>query len=98
MTDMRRTLLWVIFGFSLLMLYDGWLKHTGQRRLFEAPRPTPTAPAQPSMPAPTALPAQTVPAVPGAPSASAAAAAAAVTAATAASAPPALQNEKVEIA
>ena len=30
MNDMRRTLLWSVFAFSLLMLWDGWLRHTGQ--------------------------------------------------------------------
>ena len=38
MNDMRRTLLWSVFAFSLLMLWDGWLRHTGQPSLF-APAP-----------------------------------------------------------
>lgn len=37
MTDMRRTLLWVVFTMSLIMLWDGWNRHTGQPTLFGAP-------------------------------------------------------------
>jgi YidC/Oxa1 family membrane protein insertase len=35
MNDLRRTLLWSVFAVSLLMLWDGWLRHTGQPSLFE---------------------------------------------------------------
>jgi len=38
MNDLRRTLLWSVFAVSLLMLWDGWLVHTGQPSLF-APAP-----------------------------------------------------------
>ena len=34
MTDIRRTLLWVIFTMSLVMLWDAWNKHTGQPSIF----------------------------------------------------------------
>jgi YidC/Oxa1 family membrane protein insertase len=37
MTDFRRTLLWVVFTMSLVLLWDAWLKHTGQPTLFGAP-------------------------------------------------------------
>ncbi|HEX5354641.1 MAG TPA: membrane protein insertase YidC [Aquabacterium sp.] len=40
MNDLRRTLLWSVFAVSLLMLWDGWLRHTGQPSLFE---PAPAA-------------------------------------------------------
>lgn len=43
MTDMRRTLLWVVFTMSLLMLWDGWNRHTGQPTLFGAPVATTAA-------------------------------------------------------
>jgi YidC/Oxa1 family membrane protein insertase len=36
MTDMRRTLLWVVFTMSLILLWDAWNKHTGQPSLFSA--------------------------------------------------------------
>ncbi|HYR25403.1 MAG TPA: membrane protein insertase YidC, partial [Aquabacterium sp.] len=38
MNDLRRTLLWSVLAVSLLMLWDGWLRHTGQPSLF-APAP-----------------------------------------------------------
>ncbi len=34
MTDMRRTLLWVVFLMSLTLLWDAWNKHTGSPSLF----------------------------------------------------------------
>jgi YidC/Oxa1 family membrane protein insertase len=37
MTDMRRTLLWVVFTMSLVLLWDAWNKHNGQPTLFGAP-------------------------------------------------------------
>lgn len=42
MNDLRRTLLWSVFAVSLLMLWDGWLRHTGQPSLF-APAAVETA-------------------------------------------------------
>ncbi len=49
MNDLRRTLLWSVFAVSLLMLWDGWLRHTGQPSLF-----TPAATASASAPASSA--------------------------------------------
>ena len=79
MTDIRRTLLWVVFTMSLVLLWDAWNKHSGQPSIFGgAPRPAATAPAAAPPPtsvaAPTGVPAD-VPApaaVPGAPVAAAA--------------------------
>ena len=34
MTDIRRTMLWVVFTMSLVMLWDAWNKHTGQPSIF----------------------------------------------------------------
>ncbi|MFO0299087.1 MAG: membrane protein insertase YidC, partial [Pseudomonadota bacterium] len=60
MTDMRRTLLWVVFTMSLVLLWDAWNKHTGQPSLFGGtPRPAATGPAGP---AGGAAPAAAVPA------------------------------------
>ena len=42
MNDMRRTILWSVFAFSLLMMWDGWLRHTGQPSMF-APAPAASA-------------------------------------------------------
>ena len=76
MTDMRRTLLWVVFTMSLVLIWDAWNKHTGQPTIFGSPRPAVTASVPPSAnPAPPAaalgVPAPAV-ALPGATSAAAA--------------------------
>jgi YidC/Oxa1 family membrane protein insertase len=34
MNDIRRTILWVIFGFSLVMLWDQWQIHNGRKATF----------------------------------------------------------------
>ena len=46
MTDIRRTLLWVVFTMSLVLLWDAWNKHTGQPSIFgpTTARPAPAAP------------------------------------------------------
>ena len=44
MTDIRRTILWVVFAFSLIMLWDNWQIHNGKPATF-FPGPTATAPA-----------------------------------------------------
>ncbi|MBC7956559.1 MAG: membrane protein insertase YidC, partial [Cytophagales bacterium] len=43
MTDMRRTLLWVVFLMSLALLWDAWNKHNGNPSMF-SPAPV-TRPA-----------------------------------------------------
>jgi YidC/Oxa1 family membrane protein insertase len=49
MNDIRRTILWVVFGFSMVLLWDQWQIHNGNRAtFFPAPLPpatvaTPTA-------------------------------------------------------
>jgi len=69
--DIRRTVLWMIFSFSLLLLWNNWQIHNGKPSLFGAPpaaitREAPAAannatPSVPSAPAATAAPASTVP-------------------------------------
>jgi YidC/Oxa1 family membrane protein insertase len=44
MTDIRRTLLWVVFTMSLVLLWDGWNKQNGHPSMF-GPRPAATQPA-----------------------------------------------------
>ncbi len=71
MNDIRRTILWVIFGFSLVLLWDKWQIHNGRKPTFF---PTPEVTAQASadeaktgangVPA-TAAPAANVSNVPG---------------------------------
>ena len=79
MTDIRRTLLWVVFLMSLFMLWEAWNKHSGQPSILAGltGRPTATAGSAPGA-APAGVPAAGVPApaaVPGAPAAVAAASA-----------------------
>jgi YidC/Oxa1 family membrane protein insertase len=53
MTDMRRTLLWVVFLMSLALLWDGWNKHNGQPSMFS---PAPAARPAATSPSPSAVP------------------------------------------
>jgi YidC/Oxa1 family membrane protein insertase len=39
MTDIRRTMLWVIFSMSLLLIWDGWNKYNGKPSLFSTVPP-----------------------------------------------------------
>lgn len=46
MNDIRRTLLWVIFGFSLVLLWDQWQLHNNRpATFFPVPKPAASAPA-----------------------------------------------------
>ena len=47
MTDIRRTLLWVVFTMSLVLLWDAWNKHTGQPSIFGPTGAKPAASAPP---------------------------------------------------
>ena len=55
MNDIRRTILWVIFGFSLVLLWDKWQIHNGKQATFFPSPPAQTAavdtPATPATPA-----------------------------------------------
>ena len=48
MNDIRRTILWVVFGFSLVMLWDQWQIHNGKKPTF-FPSAVQTAPVQTSV-------------------------------------------------
>jgi len=50
MTDIRRTVLWVVFTMSLVLLWDGWQRHNGRAPLF-GPAPATQASAPPATPA-----------------------------------------------
>jgi len=73
MNDIRRTVLWVIFGFSMVLLWDQWQVHNGRQATFfpsaSAP-PAATAPAGassvPASTVPGAVPATATPASPAA--------------------------------
>ena len=45
MNDIRRTILWVVFGFSLVMLWDQWQVHNGRKATF-FPSAAPSATAR----------------------------------------------------
>ncbi len=75
MSDIRRTLLFVAFTMSLVLLWDGWNKHNGHTSMFAPPAlaTAPEAAASAALPtniptaAPTALPAATPGAATGGP-------------------------------
>ncbi len=56
MNDIRRTILWVIFGFSMVLLWDKWQIHNGNKAtFFPAPEvQTAAAPATPGASSPAA--------------------------------------------
>ncbi len=85
MTDFRRTLLWVVFSMSLVLIWDAWQRHNGQPSLFS---PAPAKPAAAASAAPGAVP---TPANPNASAVAAASTAPPVQPAAAASAPVAKQ-------
>ena len=69
MTDMRRTLLWVVFSMSLFLIYDAWNKHNGHPAFF-SPAPAKvaaagSAPASSALPTPTGAPGAVAPTAPG---------------------------------
>jgi YidC/Oxa1 family membrane protein insertase len=45
MNDIRRTILWVIFGFSMVLLWDQWQVHNGRKATFFPSATQQTAPA-----------------------------------------------------
>jgi YidC/Oxa1 family membrane protein insertase len=50
MNDIRRTILWVIFGFSMVLLWDQWQIHNGQKATF-FPKPVTTEAMKAPIPA-----------------------------------------------
>ena len=66
MNDIRRTILWVVFGFSLVMLWDQWQLHNGNKPTF-FPTATPPVVAVDSSPTndtPNPVAAQTIASLP----------------------------------
>ncbi len=86
MTDLRRTILWVVFTMSLVLIWDAWNRHTGQPTIFGMPSPRTTAAAS----APGGDPAAAVP-LPAGPAASA------VPAGVPAAAPAAMSGQTVTV-
>lgn len=58
MTDIRRTVLWVVFTMSLVLLWDGWQKHNGHPSMF-SPTPKVAASSAPALPASAGTPVAT---------------------------------------
>ncbi|MET0312268.1 MAG: membrane protein insertase YidC, partial [Burkholderiaceae bacterium] len=58
MNDIRRTILWVIFGFAVVLLWDKWQVHNGNEAMFfPVPKPAASAAAPASAPAiPSSVP------------------------------------------
>ena len=57
MNDIRRTILWVIFGFSMVLLWDKWQIHNGKKPTFFPSPQTASAPAASDVkPVDTSLP------------------------------------------
>jgi YidC/Oxa1 family membrane protein insertase len=94
MNDIRRTILWVIFGFSLVLLWDQWQLHNGKKATF-FPKPEIAAPA----PAPAAgsAPASTTNGANALPTATTAVTASPGQVPTSASGATATAREKIEI-
>lgn len=63
MNDIRRTILWVIFGFSMVLLWDKWQIHNGHDATF-FPMPKPAATASAPVPASSSVPSSTPAAAP----------------------------------
>jgi YidC/Oxa1 family membrane protein insertase len=53
MNDIRRTILWVIFGFSMVMLWDQWQVHNGKKATFFPSSSQQTTPVAGGVPAVT---------------------------------------------
>ena len=64
MNDIRRTILWVIFGFSMVLLWDQWQVFNGQKPTFFPPATTAAKPPAVATTPPSSVPAG-VAAVPG---------------------------------
>ncbi|MDQ3058929.1 MAG: membrane protein insertase YidC [Pseudomonadota bacterium] len=68
MNDIRRTILWVIFGFSMVLLWDQWQVSNGKKATF-FPTSTPAAVTAPASSAATDVPSVPVNVTPGSPGA-----------------------------
>ncbi len=98
MNDIRRTILWVIFGFSMVMLWDKWQVHNGNKPLF-----FPSASQQAATPAGAVPPVahnannSGVPSVPSASSSASGAVPTSTAAVAAPVAPVAVPKERIEV-
>ncbi len=56
MNDIRRTILWVIFGFSMVLLWDQWQIHNGKQATFFPSAPKTVATTAPADKQPADVP------------------------------------------
>ena len=68
MNDIRRTILWVIFGFSMVLLWDQWQVFNGKKATF-FPASTPASVSAPASSASGAVPSLVLSGAPGSPAA-----------------------------
>ncbi len=68
MNDIRRTILWVIFGFSMVLLWDQWQVFNGKKATF-FPASTPAGVSAPAASASGAVPSPVLSGTPGSPAA-----------------------------
>ena len=102
MNDIRRTILWVVFGFSMVLLWDQWQVHIGHKATF-FPGPSQSASAAPKAAAsdaagvPSAVPAPSTAAAPVAGAQAVPGTTAPATTAAAAASAPAVPRERVVV-
>ena len=94
MNDIRRTILWVIFGFSMVLLWDKWQLHNGNKATFFPSAPAVTEPVAAGSATSTAG-AASVPSASGSPVAAAAQGPSAVPGQPASATP--VARERVEV-
>ena len=61
MTDIRRSILWIVFSVSLVMLWDAWNTHNGQPSMFAPAPPKAVATGAPAPASPQGVPAAGLP-------------------------------------
>ncbi len=96
MTDIRRTILWVIFGFSMVLLWDQWQIHNGHKATFFPSPGKPVASASATASAP-GLPVSSTPVTNAPPAGGMAAATASPAAAASPAMLPSLPRERVVV-
>src|SRR5687768_17588179 len=67
MNDIRRTILWVIFGFSMVLLWDQWQIYNGNKPTFFPSTPVPPAATAKGPAGASSVPASGVPSASGVP-------------------------------
>ena len=98
MNDIRRTILWVVFGFSMVLLWDKWQIHNGKQATFFPTSTAVSAKATPVSPTTSAGGVNSVPgAIPNATPAAGTTAVAAVPSSASAAVPAAVPRETVTV-